>query len=132
MVGYTSDPEHAAHAVKWTEDGQVAKAYEGIGAQNGLGGSTEGSIVQGLSGEAVHILKKLDQEVVRADLQKLYDQGYRSVAVVLAHSYVPTPPYKTTYADRVASHTQTTSSKSERLPKRSVSSTSPSRLSYCQ
>jgi N-methylhydantoinase A/oxoprolinase/acetone carboxylase beta subunit len=31
-------------------------------------------------------LKKLDQEIVRADLQKLYNQGYRSVAVVLAHS----------------------------------------------
>ena len=111
MVGYTSDPEHAAHAVKWTEDGQVAKAYEGIGAQNGLGGSTEGSIVQGLSGEAVHILKKLDQEVVRADLQKLYDQGYRSVAVVLAHSYAPTPPFRTTHADQAASHTQTMSLK---------------------
>lgn len=94
LVGYTSDPEHAAHAVKWTEDGQVAKAYEGIGAQNGLGGSTEGSIVQGLSGEAVHILKKLDQEVVEKDLQKLYDQGYRSVAVVLAHSYVSPPHSK--------------------------------------
>jgi 5-oxoprolinase (ATP-hydrolysing) len=83
LVGYTSDPEHATHAVQWTEDGQVAKAYEGIGAQNGLG---EGSVVQGLSGEAVQILKKLDREVVTADLQRLYDQGYRSVAVVLAHS----------------------------------------------
>jgi 5-oxoprolinase (ATP-hydrolysing) len=86
LVGYTSDPEHASHAVQWTEDGQVAKAYGGIGAQNGLGESGNGSIVQGLSGEAVHILKKLDQDVVSADLQKLYDQGYRSVAVVLAHS----------------------------------------------
>jgi 5-oxoprolinase (ATP-hydrolysing) len=28
-----------------------------------------------------------DEAVIRADLQKLYDEGYRSVAVVLAHSY---------------------------------------------
>jgi len=131
LVGYTSDPEHAAHAVKWTEDGQVAKAYEGIGAQNGLGGSTEGSIVQGLSGEAVHILKKLDQDVVRADLQKLYNQGYRSVAVVLAHSYVFKSPFKATHADQIALRTQTTSSKSGRSPKRSVSSISLSHLNYC-
>lgn len=86
LVGYTSDPEHASHSVQWTEDGQVARAYGGIGAQNGLGEGGHGSVVQGLSGEAVHVLKKLDQEVVTADLQKLYDQGYRSVAVVLAHS----------------------------------------------
>jgi 5-oxoprolinase (ATP-hydrolysing) len=28
-----------------------------------------------------------DEPVIRADLQKLYDDGFRSVAVVLAHSY---------------------------------------------
>jgi 5-oxoprolinase (ATP-hydrolysing) len=28
-----------------------------------------------------------DETTIRADLQKLYDDGYRSVAVVLAHSY---------------------------------------------
>lgn len=29
----------------------------------------------------------IDEPVIRADLQKLYDDGFRSVAVVLAHSY---------------------------------------------
>ena len=83
LVGYTSDPEHASHSVKWGEDGSVAAAYGGIGAQNGLG---QGSVVQGLSGEAVQILKELDEEAVRSDLLKVYESGVRSVAVVLAHS----------------------------------------------
>ena len=83
LVGYTSDPEHASHSVKWGENGKVDQAYAGVGAQNGLG---EGSVVQGLSGEAVQVLKELDEEAVKADLVKVYEQGYRSVAVVLAHS----------------------------------------------
>ena len=66
-----------------------------------------GEIVQGLSGEAVKILQKpgtsllhlepalahdVDLEVVRKDLQRLYDDGYRAIAVVLAHSYVSFVP----------------------------------------
>ena len=65
-----------------------------------------GKVVRGISGEAVRILKQpgsffspsqvqahslthpqIDEASVKKDLQQLYDDGYRSVAVVLAHSY---------------------------------------------
>lgn len=50
----------------------------------------------GVSGEVVRILQKLDEAKVRQGLQRLYDKGYRSIAVVLVHSY--------TYQGRLQSH----------------------------
>jgi 5-oxoprolinase (ATP-hydrolysing) len=44
-------------------------------------------LVEGLSGEAVRILKKPDYHVVRRDLKTLWDEGYRSLAIALMHSY---------------------------------------------
>jgi len=44
-------------------------------------------LVKGLSGEVVRILKKPDSKEVEKGLQKLYDDGYRSIAIVLMHSY---------------------------------------------
>lgn len=44
-------------------------------------------LAKGLSNEVVRILKRPDQDAVRADLQRLYDQGYRSLAICFAHSY---------------------------------------------
>ena len=85
LVGYTSDPEYTAHSIKWNEDGSIARIYGGRGQQNGFGEGEE-KIVRGLSGEAVHVMKALDQRQVRDDLQKVHDAGYRSIAVVLAHS----------------------------------------------
>jgi 5-oxoprolinase (ATP-hydrolysing) len=82
LVGYTSDPEHASNSIQWNDEG-VSRSYQGVGLHNGFGA---GDVVKGLSGEAVHIMKDVDEAEVRADLQKLYDNGYRSVAVVLAHS----------------------------------------------
>ncbi|KAF9346736.1 hypothetical protein BGX34_003643, partial [Mortierella sp. NVP85] len=43
--------------------------------------------VKGISGEYVHILQKPDMEQVRKQLQDLYTQGFRSIAVCLLHSY---------------------------------------------
>lgn len=45
------------------------------------------ALVEGLTGEPLRILKKPDLEVIRQDLQKLWDQGFRSLAVALMHSY---------------------------------------------
>lgn len=42
---------------------------------------------QGLSGEVIRVLDKLDEDKTRRDLQALYDKGFRSVAAVLVHSY---------------------------------------------
>lgn len=41
----------------------------------------------GLTGEIVRILKSPDLEAVRCDLRQLWDQGYRSVAIAMLHSY---------------------------------------------
>ena len=44
-------------------------------------------LTRGVSGEVVRILKRMDEDKVRRDLQGLYDKGHRSIAVVLVHSY---------------------------------------------
>ena len=44
-------------------------------------------LVMGLSGEAVRILQRPTRETIRADLQRVYDAGIRSIAVCLMHAY---------------------------------------------
>ncbi|WVQ70847.1 hypothetical protein IAR50_000372 [Cryptococcus sp. DSM 104548] len=86
LVGFTSDPNNEQNALVFNEDGTVKKAYSGVAAEE-QESLLKGRIVQGVSGEAVRILKEPDLDVVKADLQHLYDEGYRSIAVCLAHSY---------------------------------------------
>jgi 5-oxoprolinase (ATP-hydrolysing) len=49
--------------------------------------TSDPQLVEGLSGEPVRILKKPDHNVVRRDLKALWNQGYRSLAIALMHSY---------------------------------------------
>ncbi|RDW85320.1 putative hydantoinase oxoprolinase protein [Coleophoma cylindrospora] len=49
--------------------------------------SSDPDLVEGLSGEAVRIIKKPDYSNVRKDLQALWDEGFRSLAIALMHSY---------------------------------------------
>ena len=86
LVGYTSDPVHAAHAVVFNEDGSIKKEYTGPAAAEQKALYPQ-RIVRGLSGEAVKIIKEPDLDTVRKDLQAVYDKGYRGIAVVFAHSY---------------------------------------------
>jgi 5-oxoprolinase (ATP-hydrolysing) len=44
-------------------------------------------LVMGLSGEAVRILRRPTRDAIRADLQRVYDAGIRSIAVCLMHAY---------------------------------------------
>lgn len=74
IVGYTTNPRFAEEAVKFDESGKVTSGHQG-------------EIVQGVSGEAVQILRKPDTEKIRADLQALYDRGLRCLAICFAHSY---------------------------------------------
>lgn len=46
------------------------------------------SLCFGQTGEVIRILRKPDLDVVRKLLQKLWDDGYRSLSVVFIHSYV--------------------------------------------
>ena len=55
LVGYTSDPKYAEHAVKFDEEGRLVKGYTGVDHDPE---DRQDEIVKGLSGEAVKILKK--------------------------------------------------------------------------
>uniref|UniRef100_A0A0W0FT18 Putative 5-oxoprolinase n=1 Tax=Moniliophthora roreri TaxID=221103 RepID=A0A0W0FT18_MONRR len=87
LVGYTSDPKAEEHAVQFDEAGNVVRGYRGKGWDGKGDAEGEGKVVRGESGEAVRIMKEPDLERVKRDLQKLYDEGYRSIAIVLLHSY---------------------------------------------
>ncbi|WVQ93705.1 hypothetical protein IAU59_000782 [Kwoniella sp. CBS 9459] len=86
LVGFSSDPDTDRNALVFNPDGTIKKTYSGVAAseQEQL---LPGKIVQGLSGEAVKILKQPDLRALKDDLQVLYDKGYRAIAVCLAHSY---------------------------------------------
>lgn len=49
--------------------------------------STDADLVRGLSSEAVRILKRPSEDKIRSQLQSLYDEGFRSIAVCLIHGY---------------------------------------------
>jgi 5-oxoprolinase (ATP-hydrolysing) len=67
LEDYAEDPER-----------HVTKADDSTG---------EDGLVRGLSSEAVRILKKPSKATVKSQLQKLYDNGYRTIAVCLVHGY---------------------------------------------
>ena len=50
-------------------------------------GGKDADLVQGLSGEAVRILRRPDKGNVEKQLRELYDDGFRSIAVCLVHGY---------------------------------------------
>ncbi|OAA53586.1 Hydantoinase B/oxoprolinase [Niveomyces insectorum RCEF 264] len=56
---------------------------------------------EGLTGEAVRILQKPDLAVLRRDLQGLWDQGFRDVAIAFMHSYTY-PDHENAVADLAA------------------------------
>lgn len=49
--------------------------------------SSKDDLVRGLSSEAVRILRRPKADTVRSQLQELYDEGIRSIAVCLVHGY---------------------------------------------
>lgn len=70
LEDYAEDPEHGNTVTK-PRDQTPADA----------------ELVRGLSSEAVRILGKPDEEIVRKQLQGLHDDGFRSIAVCLVHGY---------------------------------------------
>ncbi|KAJ5674866.1 uncharacterized protein N7477_004800, partial [Penicillium maclennaniae] len=60
----------------------------------------DAEIVRGLSSEAVRILKRPSESLVRSQLQEVFQRGIRSIAVCLMHSY--TFPDHETLIGRVA------------------------------
>ncbi|KAH7333962.1 5-oxoprolinase [Rhizoctonia solani] len=87
IVGYTSDPKAADHAIKFDDNGKITKGYTGLGQEEGSQADGPGEIVRGLSGEAIRIITKPDENKIKSDLQKLREQGYTSLAICFVHSY---------------------------------------------
>ncbi|WWC64907.1 uncharacterized protein I303_107521 [Kwoniella dejecticola CBS 10117] len=68
----------------WSLDQSAPSAEEWIERARNVG---DDSVVMGVSGEAVRILKPLDTSKIEQDLQTLYDRGLRALAICLLHSY---------------------------------------------
>jgi 5-oxoprolinase (ATP-hydrolysing) len=51
------------------------------------GDSETEELVEGLSGDAVRILMRPKEDVIRKQLQELHDDGFRSIAVCLMHAF---------------------------------------------
>lgn len=69
----------------YAEDPARAAARTDVRA--GTPEAARADLVMGLSGEAVRILRRPEEEAVRARLQEVYDGGIRSIAVCLMHAY---------------------------------------------
>lgn len=59
-------------------------------------------IVRGLSSEAVRILRRPDESMIRQQLEELYNKGIKSIAVCLMHGY--TFPDHEALVGRIAKH----------------------------
>ena len=57
LVGYTSDPEAEKNAVQFDEHGNLIRGYRGAGWDGRGDAEGPGKIVQGISGEAIRIMK---------------------------------------------------------------------------
>ncbi|KAI0171142.1 hydantoinase B/oxoprolinase [Pestalotiopsis sp. NC0098] len=56
-------------------------------AKTGEQGADTATLVTGLSGETVRVLRRPEDDGIRKELQAVYDRGIRSVAVCLMHGY---------------------------------------------
>lgn len=56
-------------------------------AKAGTEEAEKADLVMGLSGEAVRILRRPEEEAIRTQLQEVYDNGIKSIAVCLMHAY---------------------------------------------
>lgn len=68
------------------KDGEGGGSWE-VDDGDGNGGATgmETTVVRGLTGEGVRVVREPDLGVVRASLQAVLDQGIASLAVVFLH-----------------------------------------------
>lgn len=69
----------------YAEDPERKETREGV-KERGDAGSDD-VLVRGLSGEAVRILRRPDETKIKAQLQELKEDGFKSIAVCLVHGY---------------------------------------------
>ncbi|CAG8594367.1 13574_t:CDS:10 [Funneliformis caledonium] len=68
-------------------DERISLIGDGLNLPSELTNNISKDIFQGISGEYIKILKKPDLNKVKEDLQSLYNDGFRSIAICLIHSY---------------------------------------------
>ena len=89
LVGYTSDPQAEEHAVQFDENGKIKRGYRGKGWDGKGDAEGPGEVVQGLSGEAVRIMRTPGTFraallfMVFADISRRHGQGPRGPAETL-------------------------------------------------
>ncbi len=84
LEGYAEDPRHRKPTLSTFKEGDKDGGVDG---ENKAKEGNERNLVKGITGEVVRIIKRPDMETVKRDLQTAWDQGFRSVAIVLCHSY---------------------------------------------
>ncbi|KAL2758036.1 hypothetical protein ACRALDRAFT_2119105 [Sodiomyces alcalophilus JCM 7366] len=72
LEDYAEDPERTVTKVDVLAGTEEAKTAD---------------LVEGTSGECVRILRRPQEEIIRTQLQEVYDKGIRSIAVCLMHGY---------------------------------------------
>ncbi|KAK9421527.1 putative Hydantoinase B/oxoprolinase [Seiridium unicorne] len=69
----------------YAEDPERHQAKSDVKA--GEEGAEKAELVMGLSGEAVRVLRRPENDGIRKELQEIYEKGIRSIAVCLMHGY---------------------------------------------
>ncbi|CAO1613501.1 unnamed protein product [Sympodiomycopsis kandeliae] len=87
LVGFTSNHNHSEQKVTFKEDGSIERSYSGPDQPPPAFDGSDAEIVQGISGEGIAVLQKPDEAKLKKDLQAIYDDGVRSIAVILIHSF---------------------------------------------
>ncbi|GAA5930773.1 hypothetical protein JCM1841_006413 [Sporobolomyces salmonicolor] len=86
-IGNKSRPNIFAFNIRRTAEVLYDNDADKFDADGKVISDHKGEIVQGVSGEAVQILKKPDAAWIRSDFQAIYDRDICCLAICLAHSY---------------------------------------------
>ncbi|ORY81529.1 5-oxoprolinase [Protomyces lactucae-debilis] len=76
---------------------------------------TSDDLTKGITGETVRIIKALDKNEVRQSLEELWAEGFRSIAIVLAHSFTY-PQHEAIITEMAESMRFSTSTSSTLMP----------------
>ncbi|CAI2166519.1 8586_t:CDS:10 [Funneliformis geosporum] len=86
LIGNQSRPKIFDLAIH-KPDVLVSLIGDGLNLSSELTNNISKDIFQGISGEYIKILNKPDLNKIKEDLQFLYNDGFRSIAICLIHSY---------------------------------------------